>query len=103
MPSVKILGDLRGEFRELRIHVRGMGFEGNTQKDIEAHKKNAFVQIANVQKSFSEYKKIETDNIQRESFKNLEKAWQEFSDFGGQVFALAEDYEKNQAEILSLI
>ncbi len=103
LPSVKILGDLRGDFRELRIHVRGMGFEGNTQKDIEAYKKNAFIQIANVQKSFSEYKKIETENIQRESFKNLEKAWQEFSDFGGQVFALAEDYEKNQAEILSLI
>lgn len=103
LPSVKILGDLRGDFRELRIHVRGMGFEGNTQKDIEGYKKNALVQIANVQKSFSEYKKLEVESSRRASFQNLEKSWQEFAEFGGQVFSLAQDYEKNQAEILSLI
>lgn len=103
LPSVKILGDLRGDFRELRIHVRGLGFEGNTQQDIEGYKKNAFVQIENVQKSFAAYKKIEEGSIDRESFKNLEKAWQDFASFGGEVFNLSEDYVKNQHEILALI
>lgn len=103
LPAVKVLGDLRGEFRELRIHVRSIGFVGNTDKDVEKYLSLATPAMDLVEKSFKEYERVDRESFQRESYKRLRASWEDFKKFGGELAGLAKDFEKNQTEIVRLI
>jgi methyl-accepting chemotaxis protein len=103
LPLVETLGDLRGEFRELRIQVRSIAFIGTDQKDIETYTAAALHQADEVERLLKNYENADPAAKNRASFRELQTAWQDFSAFGDELIGKSKDYEHNQAEIVRLI
>lgn len=103
LPSVKELADLRATVRELRIHVRSIGLEGNSQQDVDHYIEQSKAQIDAFEKHIALYTKIDPRAQDRESFKTFLSAWHEFKAFGSEVLSLAANYEQNEKEIVRLI
>lgn len=103
LPLIKILGDLHGEFRELRIQVRSVAFVGTTPADIKRYVDLTLPQIEAVEKSLAEYEKIDPEAIHRASYKELKNAWLDFKKFGGELIGKTNDYQKEHDQIVYMI
>lgn len=103
LPLVQTLGDLRGEFRELRLQIRSIAFVGTAKQDTEKYLAATTQQVAEVQRLLKHYEEVDPTALSRASYQDLQKAWTEFYAFGGTLIEKAQDYEKNQTEIVHLI
>ena len=103
LPLVETLGDLRGEFRELRIQVRSIAFIGTDKSDIEKYIGATVHQVEEVDRLFKRYEKVDPTAANRASYKELQKAWQDFHTFGVGLIEKSKDYEHNQKEIVHMI
>lgn len=103
LPAMKELGGLRSTIRELRIHVRSMGLEGNSPAEVEKYVQRSLEQVALFEQHLDIYKKIDAKALERESFKNLTKSWEEFKSFGSHLIELSKNYQENHAEIVNQI
>lgn len=103
LPLVETLGDLRGEFRELRIQVRSIAFVGTEKKDVEKYIAAATHQVGEVHRLFKHYEEVDIAAKDRATYKELQKAWADFNGFGQELVEKSKDYEHNQAEIVRMI
>lgn len=103
LPAIRTLADLRATIRELRIHVRSMGLEGNTQEDVNQYAKNSVEQVEKFEQQINAYLKIDPSAANRKSFQDFYKSWTEFKDFGVNLLTLAKDYKTNNREIVHQI
>lgn len=103
LPLVKTLGDLRGEFRELRIQVRSIAFIGTEKKDVEHYTAAALRQAEQVARLLKYYEEVDLSAKDRASYKELQAAWKDFSAFGAELIGKSKDYEQNQTEIVRMI
>lgn len=103
LPSIKILGDLRGQFRELRIQVRSVAFEGTTAADVKKYIDLTLPQIEAVEKSLADYEKVDSEAVNRASYQELKQAWSEFKKFGGELIEKTKNYDKEHDQIVWMI
>lgn len=103
LPLVETLGDLRGEFRELRIQVRSIAFIGTEKSDVEHYTTAALHQADQVVRLLKHYEEVDPSAKERASYKELQAAWNDFYAFGGELIGKSKDYEHNQAEIVRMI
>lgn len=103
LPLVQNLGDLRGEFRELRIQIRSIAFIGTTPVDVKKYVDAALLQVSAVDKLFSEYEKMDSSAATRSSYADLKKSWDDFKVFGGELVDKSKNYDANQAVIVHMI
>lgn len=103
LPAVKELGGLRATIRELRIHVRSIGLEKNTQEDVNRYIQLSLEQVTAFEQHLEAYQKIDVQAKDRESFKMLMKSWSEFKEFGVDVLKLSKQFDQNHDEIVTKI
>lgn len=103
LPSIKILGDLRGHFRELRLQIRSVAFVGTTDDDAKKYISNTLPEIDIVEQVIRDFPKIDPAASNRQSYKNLVQAWNDFKTFGGELINLSADYSANQNEIIRMV
>lgn len=103
LPQIELLGDLRGSFRELRIQIRSIAFMGTTEADVNQYVTAALVELGKVDQKFTEFKKNDPASNSRESFRHLDKSWQDFKSFGAVLVEKSKNYELHKSEITHLI
>lgn len=103
IPVVQTLGDLRGEFRELRIQIRSIAFIGTTHADVEKYVKEALIEVDEVDQLFANYEKVDPTAHSRDSYQDLQNKWMDFKKFGGELVEKSKNYEQNQTEIVNMI
>ncbi|HEY1078769.1 MAG TPA: MCP four helix bundle domain-containing protein, partial [Bdellovibrio sp.] len=103
LPAVKELGGLRATIRELRIHVRSIGLEKNTQEEVNRYVQLSLEQVKAFEEHLEDYQKIDLQAKDRESFKALVKSWKDFKDFGSDVLTLSKEYDQNHDAIVAKI
>lgn len=103
LPLVETLGDLRGEFRELRIQVRSIAFIGTEKKEVEHYTAAALHQADQVVRLLKHYEEVDLSAKERATYKELRAAWNDFHAFGGELINKSKDYGHNQAEIVRMI
>jgi methyl-accepting chemotaxis protein len=103
IPFVENLGDLRGEFRELRLQVRSIAFIGNSQEQVNGYIEKTLPHIKEVDQLFAEYEKLDPKAVDRKSYKDLRASWDDFKKFGGDLLDKAKDFEHNKETIVHMI
>ncbi|MFS4459285.1 methyl-accepting chemotaxis protein [Bdellovibrio sp. HCB2-146] len=103
LPQIRVLGDLKGSFRELRIQIRSIAFIGTTPADVDFYVKLALQELNNVEKEMEAYKKADPSVISRQSFRDLETSWSDFKAFGTILIEKSKNYEAHKTEITELI
>jgi methyl-accepting chemotaxis protein len=103
LPQIELLGDLRGSFRELRIQIRSIAFMGTSEADVKQYVTAALVELGNVDQEFATFQKNDPQATSRESFRRLDKSWQDFKSFGAVLVEKSKNYEANKEEITHLI
>lgn len=103
LPAVKELGGLRSTIRELRIHVRSIGLENNTQEEVNKYIARSMEQVKLFDEHLEAYKKIDAQAQQRQSFQDLSKSWSDFKEFGAEILSLSKHFEQNHVAIVQQI
>ncbi|KHD89675.1 MAG: chemotaxis protein [Bdellovibrio sp. ArHS] len=103
LPSLRELAELRSTIRELRIHVRSIGLAGNTTADVQKYVEESKRQIEHFESRIKAYTQIDPSASQRPSYQDFIKGWNEFKDFGSEVFMLTQDFQANEQKIVNMI
>lgn len=103
IPFVENLGNLRGEFRELRLQVRSIAFSGNSPEQVKGYIEKTLPHIKEVDNLFAEYEKLDPRATDRKTYKDLTAAWADFKNFGNELIDKSKDFENNKETVVHMI
>ena len=99
LPLTRELGSLLFNFREVRIQFRSLPIRGNFKHDTNILDE-ANIAVEHFEKSRQEVSRLITTDEEKRMFAEVDKAWQEFANFGNELLVL---YKKGDEESLNKI
>lgn len=95
LARVDKLGEMLANFRQIRVEVRSLGLINNTTADADKYVADTVKAIEDFEKSKKELETLLRTEVEKENFRQMSVAWDDFYNFGKGLLVLA---KKGDAE-----